>query len=201
MSMPALRRIAAVSTVVVVLPAVPVIADGRPGPALEQQVAEARDARATSAEQADPRRHLGRPDVEVGDLGLAGVGIEVDAGCTSIPRSRSSCASAARVPDSRAAPGSLRRRAAARARPRRRRIPRSGHPHPDHRGSTSFSRTKARMTSSRSVAAIEVQELFEWLARQVTTRAGARPAVARKLLHSQSSARSTKPCLAAFRSV
>ena len=45
-SMPAHRRIAAVSAVVVVLPAVPVMPMRRPVPALEQQVAEAGDARA-----------------------------------------------------------------------------------------------------------------------------------------------------------
>ena len=67
-------------------------ADARAPPALEQQVAEAREARTASTELHDPRRDLGRPDVEVRDLGLTGVGIEVDAGLdvdpelTQLPR-------------------------------------------------------------------------------------------------------------------
>ncbi len=54
-------------------------ADARPGPALEQEVAEARDAGSLGAQALDAGRHFGRPDVEVGDLGRAGVGVEVGA--------------------------------------------------------------------------------------------------------------------------
>ena len=151
-------------------------ADARPCPALEQQVAEARDARAPSAELSRPearprasrrrgrrsRRRRGR------HRGRRRAGRRSRAHAARAPRR-------ARAPGSRAAPRFPRRRAAARARPRRRRTPRSGHPHPDHRGSTSFSRTKARMTSSRSVAPVELQQVVEGLAGEVTTRRGSEP--------------------------
>ncbi len=45
--------------------------DARPPPALEQQVAEARHPRPLSTETPHPGRDLGRPDVEVGDVGVA----------------------------------------------------------------------------------------------------------------------------------
>ena len=119
-------------------------ADARACPSLEQQVAEAREARSPSAEQRDPGRDLGRPDVEVGDLGLTGVGIEVDGRAGRRPRahgarprspgSGSGLAMRTRVPFAGEQAGKRDRV--------RRRIPRSGHPHPDHRGSTSFSRTR-----------------------------------------------------------
>ena len=52
-------------------------ADGRPGPALEQEVAEARDTRPPGAQALDAWGRCGRPDVEVGDLGVPRVGVEV----------------------------------------------------------------------------------------------------------------------------
>ena len=54
--------------------------DRRPGPTLEQQVAETRDARALRAKPLYAGRDLGRPDVEVGDLGRPRVGVEIGVG-------------------------------------------------------------------------------------------------------------------------
>ncbi len=59
--LPRRARISATSEVVVVLPAVPVIPMRRPLPALEQQVAEARDARALGAQAL---RRAGRSGVQ-----------------------------------------------------------------------------------------------------------------------------------------
>ena len=78
-SMPAARNIAAVSAVVVVLPAVPVIPMLVAAPALEQEVAETGDVRALGAEPRDPRRGLGRPRVEVGDVRRTGRVVEIGA--------------------------------------------------------------------------------------------------------------------------
>ena len=133
-----------------VLPAVPVMPMLGPLQRSSNRSPRHESARSASTELRDPRRDLGRPDVEVCDLGLTGVGIEVDAGLDVDPElTQLAAPRRARAPGSRAAPRSPRRRAVARAPPRRRRTPRSGHPHLDHRGSTSFSRTKARITSSR----------------------------------------------------
>ena len=65
------------SAVVLVLPAVPVIPIVGPLPPLEQDVAETGDAGALLAEPPDPGGRLGCPDVEVGDVCGARVGVEV----------------------------------------------------------------------------------------------------------------------------
>ena len=110
-SMPEAPSIAATSAVVDVLPAVPVIPIVSTLPALEQQVAEARDAAALRPQALDAGRDLGRPHVEVGDLGRAGIrsssacGLDRDAELlerlrlrrrTPAPAMRTSCPSSAR---------------------------------------------------------------------------------------------------------
>ena len=197
------RRIAAARAVVVVLPAVPVMPMRRALPALEQQVAEAGDTRAPGAKLRDARCNLGRPDVEVGDLGLAGSASRSAPGWTSMPSSRSACAS-----------GGLGRRGSRGARrcPRRasnRASAIASASNPSIRTSTpGSSRVDVVLTHVRAHDVDPVGRCDRAAAagRTAHRRGGdAAPGrVARsmrKLLHSQSSARSTKPCRAAFRSV
>ena len=150
-------------------------ADARAPPALEQQVAEAREARTASTELRDPRRDLGRPDVEVRDLGLTGVGIEVDAGLdvdpelTQLPR-LGGLGLRAREPHRVALAGEQsRERHCVGVEPLDQDI---------HTWIIAGRRrSPARRRASRRVArgAVELQQAVERLTGEVTTRCGSKP--------------------------
>ena len=160
----------------VVLPAVPVMPMLGPPQRSSKRSPRHESARSASTERPTRGATSGVQTSRYAISASPGSASRSTLGWTSIPSSRSSprlggLGLRAREPHRVA----LRRRAVGRAQPRRRRTPRSGHPHLDHRGSTSFSRTKARMTSSRSAAAVELQEVVERLTGEVTTRCGSKP--------------------------
>ena len=201
---PRCRRISAVNAVVEVLPAVPVMPMLGPRQRSSSRSPRHETLRSLRAEALHPRRDLGRPDVEVGDVGIARIGVEVGFRLDARHRApRSARASAARR-------RGLARRTRAPFRceqPRERdlvgpeALDQDVHCG-DHRGSASFSRTYARRTAT----ALGSRAQAASAGRRARSRGGAAEArssraAVRKLLHSQSSARSTKPCRTAFRRV
>ncbi len=129
-------------------------ADGRPGPALEQEVAEARDARPPGAQALDTWGRCGRPDVEVGDLGVPRVGVEVGvrlqhdaevAQLCDLARVVGACGGAGK-PDLAGPP----RRADGRARAHRDRTPRPGSRSDHRRFSGRRRRAEDRQIADRS---------------------------------------------------
>ena len=183
----------------VVLPAVPVMP--MLGPLQRSSNRSPRHERRAPRARSftDPRRDLGRPDVEVRDLGLTGVGIEVDAGLdidpelTQLPRLGRLGLRARESHRVALAGEQSRERHCVGVEP----LDQDIHTWIIAGRRRSPARTRASRRVARGAGRAAGDCRTARRRGDDAVREQAAP-IDRKLLHSQSSARSTKPCLAAF---